>query len=86
MATTPPATTTVGETKAQKFTRLGVSRVEKALTSISMIGGLANKANYEYTDTQVNEIEGALKAELDVLMKRFRSPQSVTAAGFKFGS
>lgn len=70
------------ETKGAKFARLAPARVNNALKAISNIGGLAAKNNYEFTDAQVDKIEGALKAELEVLMNRFRKPDAVKTTGF----
>ncbi len=77
-------TAPVEETKAAKFTRLAETRVTKALNAIAIIGGLAAKNNYEYTEAQVAAIKTALDAEITVLMNRFAKPDSVAAGGFKF--
>jgi menaquinone-dependent protoporphyrinogen IX oxidase len=73
---------TPAETKAEKFKRLAEARVSKALSAIAVIGGLASKTNYDYTDEQVAKIIGALNAEIEVLGKRFAKPDSVAKGGF----
>ncbi len=82
--TTAPATAATVESKSDKFKRLAIARMTKALDGIAGLRGLAAKANYEYTDAQVNEIEAALKTEVDILMKHFRAPASVPSTGFVF--
>lgn len=70
------------ETKAEKFTRLAVSRTNKALDAIATIGGLAAKGNYEYTPEQVAKIFGALEAEMTKLQGKFQNPDAVKSEGF----
>lgn len=85
MAATPapaPATETPAETKGQKFVRLATTRTGKALDAIAMIGGLASKTNYEYTDEQVAKIFAALEAEMTKLQTKFKNPDAVAATGF----
>ena len=79
-ATETPAP--AGESKADKFKRLAISRTEKALAAIANLRGLANKGNYEYTDEQVAKIFGALEGELTKLQNAFKSPGTVEAPGF----
>ena len=80
-------TTTTADAKAPKdkagnFKKLAEKRVSKALAAIAVIGNLASKANYEYSDEQVAKIEQALNNEVTVLMNRFRKPDSAPKSGF----
>ena len=58
--------------RRERFTRLAVSRVEKASEALRLIGNLSNKGNYEYTDQEVKKIFAALQAELNAAKSRFR--------------
>lgn len=70
------------ETKEQRFVRVASLRVNKALSAIANIGGVANRANYEYTDEQVQKIFGALDKEVQNLVARFNKPAATNNAGF----
>lgn len=83
---TPAASAAAAETKAAKFSRLAPGRVERALDSIAKISQLASKNNYEWTEPQIAQIENAIRAELEVMGKRFRATGPVTTSGFKFSA
>jgi uncharacterized small protein (DUF1192 family) len=70
-------------TKRSNFIRLAESRVTKALKSIKVIGNLSNKANYEYTDQDINKIINALQAEITVLKSRFKNKGNSETVEFK---
>ena len=70
-------------TKRSNFIRLAESRVTKALKSIKVIGNLSNKANYEYTDQDINKIINALQAEINVLKSRFKNKGKSETVEFK---
>ena len=59
----------------EKFVRLANKRVSNALKSIQLIGNLANKSNYEYSDIDVAKILKALSDELAACKKRFEFAQ-----------
>jgi predicted phosphohydrolase len=54
-----------------KFVDLANKRVSKALNDIRLIGNLANKSNYDYTDDDVTRILRALSDEVAACRKRF---------------
>ena len=58
--------------RRDRFTRLAVSRVERASEALRLIGNLSNKSNYEYTDQEVKKIFAALQSELNAAKSRFR--------------
>lgn len=60
------------ESKAQTFQRLAPLRVNNALNKIRIVGNLANTANYEFTDAQVDRIEAALYEGVQQIMRQFR--------------
>jgi uncharacterized protein YpuA (DUF1002 family) len=70
-------------TKRSNFVRLAEARVTKALKSIKVIGNLSNKANYDYTDQDINKIVNALQAEINVLKSRFKNKGNSEAVEFK---
>lgn len=59
--------------KSEKFIELANKRVNKTIKEIQLIGNLANKQNYEYTDQQAKQIIKALQQELDDVKYSFLS-------------
>ncbi len=57
--------------KSKKFIELANKRVNKTLKDIQLIGNLANKQNYEYTELQAKQIIKALQLELDDVKNAF---------------
>lgn len=71
------------ETKAEKFTRIATGRTNKALNAIASLGGLASKANYDYTSEQWEKIYSALLAEMNKVKAKVDAGGTVTNdAGF----
>lgn len=69
-------TMATNETKAQAFIRLVNPRVQSTLDKIRIIGNLANKNNYEYTDKQVDKIEATLIEAIADTIAQFRGKKS----------
>lgn len=61
------------ESKAETFARLTPLRVNNALDKIRIVGNLANRSQYEYTDAQVDKIEAALMWAVQDIMRKFRN-------------
>ncbi len=61
----------VREEDRAKFVKLASARVNKALKDIQLIGNLANRSNYDYTDEDVAKIFKALNEEMSACKKRF---------------
>ena len=59
--------------KRKKFVDLAEARTSKAMQSIRLIGNLANKSNYDYTDADVQRIAKALEQEIRDLRTRFQT-------------
>lgn len=59
------------ETKRDKFIRLAETRTNKALEMIRLIGNLANKSVYDYTDKDVAKIFKALETEIELAKKQY---------------
>jgi len=67
----PAATTEKTETKRDRFVRLVAARMSKALLAIELVGGLANKANYDFEAVDVNKIKVAFDNEVAATMGEF---------------
>lgn len=70
------------EQKAEKFQELCEKRVGKATHYLNSLGNLANKAHYEYTEDQINEMEKHLRATLNEMLLKYKS--QIRDQGFKF--
>lgn len=57
--------------KSKKFIDLANKRVNKTIKDIRLIGNLANKQNYDYTEQQAKQIIKALQQELDDVKHSF---------------
>lgn len=57
--------------KSNKFIELANKRVNRAIKDLQLVGNLANKANYDYTDDQAKKILKALQQEVDFLKQAF---------------
>lgn len=71
--------------KLQKFEELGEKRMNEAIKKIRLIGNLANRNNYNYTDEHVKSIILTLESEIQLLKTKFRREEN-TEIEFKFGS
>lgn len=68
--------------KAEKFVELANKRVNRALKDIQLIGNLANRQNYDFTDDQAKQIIRALQQEVDLVRQRFGSTDEVGRKSF----
>jgi hypothetical protein len=68
------------ENDRAKFVRLAGKRVSNAMKAIQLVGNLANKSNYDYTEEDVQKIFKALSQELGACRKRFELAQKRSAA------
>jgi hypothetical protein len=57
--------------KRKKFVELAQNRVNRAIRDIRLIGNLANKSAYEYSDEDTKKIFRAVQKELDAARARF---------------
>lgn len=69
--------------KAKKFVELANKRVNRAIKDIQLVGNLANRQNYEFTDEQAKKILKALQQEIDTLRQSFLSTCDATKNDFK---
>ena len=56
----------------ERFVDLANKRVTNAIRQIRLVGNLANRRAYNYTDADAKKIVRALQQEVNVLKARFR--------------
>lgn len=61
------------ETKRDKFVRLAEARTNKTMDMIRLVGNLANKNNYEYSETDVQKIFNAIDKEIKLAKSKYAS-------------
>jgi hypothetical protein len=59
--------------KREKFVQLAEKRVIRTMHDLRLIGNLANKNNYEYSEKDVDKIINALQGEINSLKSQFKS-------------
>lgn len=69
--------------KRQKFVNLAEKRTSNALQAIRIIGNLANKSNYEYSDADIRRITKTLEQEVKDLRTRFETSGTKSRPEFK---
>jgi hypothetical protein len=57
--------------KRKKFIELAQNRVNRAIRDIRLIGNLANKSAYDYTDEDTKKIFRAIQKEIETAKARF---------------
>lgn len=70
--------------KTEKFEELAEKRVSETLKKLQLIGNLANKNNYDYTETHVKQIIDTLETEIKVLKNKFTEESKSRKTEFKF--
>jgi hypothetical protein len=59
--------------KREKFVELAEKRVVRVLQSIRLVGNLANRNNYDYTESDFDKILSAIDGEVKRLKARVRA-------------
>lgn len=70
--------------KAERFERLAEKRVTQVLRKMRLVGNLANRHNYAYTEDHVKQIFEVLDSELRQTRARFRNESSSSNQQFLF--
>lgn len=70
--------------KSQRFRRLGEKRVTNLIKHIRLIGNLANKNNYSYSENEVKQIFTAIESELELAKKKFENYSQDDFGEFRF--
>jgi hypothetical protein len=71
------------ESDQKKFKELAEKRVNRALKDLQLIGNLANKSNYSYTDADAKKIVKTLKDAADEVKLKFESGGQSIKAPFR---
>jgi hypothetical protein len=72
-----------GIDRRAKFVRLAESRTMKAMKAIRVIGNLANRSQYEYSDADTRKIIAALTSEVEALRNRLSDADRRKSFEFK---
>ena len=72
------------DAKADRFERLAERRVTETIKKMRLVGNLANRHNYCYTEEHAKQILDAIEAELRQLKSRFRQETAPQSNGFSF--
>lgn len=72
------------ESKADKFKRLGKSRVTAILGKIKLLRALSNKASYEYTPEQVAQIFRTIRGRVDEVETAYAASAKAGKEEFDF--
>jgi predicted DNA binding CopG/RHH family protein len=64
--------------KRVKFIELANARVNRAIKDLQLIGNLANKRAYEYSEKDARQIVRALEAEIERIKDRYKSGSEKT--------
>lgn len=71
--------------KREKFIELAEARVNRAIKDLRLIGNLANKSSYEYSEEDARKIFRALQKEIEAAKGRFLGDAGGKDADFKLG-
>ena len=63
------------ETKRDKFVRLAEARTNKIIDMLRLLGNCSNKANYDYTDADVQKIFNTIEKELKNAKNKFTTSE-----------
>ena len=58
-------------TRKERFIRVSKKRLDRALMAIDSLDNLSNKANYDYTEEEINNISAILMARIKLVMRSF---------------
>jgi hypothetical protein len=61
------------EDRAQRFKRIATYRTNEVLEKLRLLGNLSNKANYDYSEEEINKIFSAVETQLKIVKTKFMS-------------
>lgn len=67
----------------ERFVSLANKRVESAIQQLRLVGNLANRKNYEFTDAEGKKIVRALQVALDDVKERFKGDEQRSSGTFR---
>lgn len=77
------STSQIDRDKSAKFIELANKRVNRALKDLALVGNLANRRNYSYSEDQAKKIVKALQLGIDQVKASFLSDGSGQQANFE---
>ena len=72
------------ENKNEKFKRLALSRTNKIIDMIDLLGNLSNKSNYDYSEEEVEKMFKAIESSLRNTKSKFSSTSYPKKKKFEF--
>lgn len=69
--------------RSAKFIELANKRVNRAISDIKLVGNLANRQNYEFTEDQAKKIIKALQQAVDQVRQSFNNTEDSARGEFK---
>jgi len=69
--------------REKKFIELAEKRMTRLIKQIKLVGNLANKSNYIYTDKQASKIIKTLNDELNDVKQKFRNSKNSKSTKFE---
>jgi hypothetical protein len=61
----------MSETRHERFRRLATARGDRLIREIALLGNLANRKNYDYTEDEVEQLFRPIEAELREVRAKF---------------
>ena len=61
------------EERNQRFKRLATYRTNEILNKLRLLGNLSNKANYDYSEDEINKIFSAIDSQTKLIKAKFVS-------------
>ena len=75
-----------GETKAEKFVRIGEYRMNKAIEAIGRLENLSNRSAYEYTPEQAEAMFSVLEQRVAQVKAKFAAVKPKEGISFSFAT
>jgi ABC-type Fe3+-hydroxamate transport system substrate-binding protein len=61
------------EDRAQRFKRIATYRTNEVLEKLRLLGNLSNRANYDYTEDEIDKIFSAVDSQIRAVKAKFSS-------------
>ncbi len=68
--------------KRKKFVKFSNLRLQNAINHISLIGKLANKRAYDYSEKDINIISNVLLNEVETTIRKLRKLEKIESEDF----
>ena len=63
----------MSEDRNQRFKRIATYRTNEVLEKLRLLGNLSNRANYDYSDDEINKIFSAVDSQIKIIKAKFHS-------------